>query len=141
MLKTTLSILLSLFVILSTEAQKGMDFEAYEPESTLKVPENPVQRAKFPFIDVHNHQFRMPEMDLTALIKEMDKLNMAVMVNLSGQSGESIKKSAANIRSNYPKRFIVFANINFQGVGEEGWGEKAAKQLEVVSCKLFEKYW
>ena len=26
--------------------------------------------------------------------------------------------------------FIVFANINFQGVGEEGWGEKAAKQLE-----------
>ena len=107
-----------------------MDFEAYEPESTLKVPENPVQRAKFPFIDVHNHQFRMSEMDLTALIKEMDKLNMAVMVNLSGQSGESIKKSAANIRSNYPKRFIVFANINFQGVGEEGWGEKAAKQLE-----------
>jgi predicted TIM-barrel fold metal-dependent hydrolase len=107
-----------------------MDFEAYEPVSTLKVPENPVQRAKFPFIDVHNHQFRMPEMDLSVLIKEMDKLNMAVMVNLSGQSGESIKKSSANIRSNYPKRFIVFANINFQGVGEDGWGEKAAKQLE-----------
>lgn len=130
MLKTTLSILLSLFVFLSTEAQKGMDFEAYEPVSTLKVPENPVQRAKFPFIDVHNHQFRMPEMDLSVLIKEMDKLNMAVMVNLSGQSGESIKKSASNIRSSYPKRFIVFANINFQGVGEDGWGEKAAKQLE-----------
>jgi predicted TIM-barrel fold metal-dependent hydrolase len=69
-------------------------------------------------------------MDLSVLIKEMDKLNMAVMVNLSGQSGESIKKSSANIRSNYPKRFIVFANINFQGVGEDGWGEKAAKQLE-----------
>ena len=114
-----------------------MDFEAYEPESTLKVPENPVQRAKFPFIDVHNHQFRMPEMDLTALIKEMDKLNMAVMVNLSGQSGESIKKSAANIRSNYPKRFIVFANINFQGVGEEGWGEKGANGLKIYKSLGF----
>ncbi len=107
-----------------------MDFEKYDPVSTLVVPEHKISKSKFPFIDVHNHQFSMPAMDLGTLTAEMDKLNMAVMVNLSGQSGEQIKKSVANIKTNHPKRFIVFANIDFKGIGEDGWSEKAARQLE-----------
>jgi uncharacterized protein len=107
-----------------------MDFEQYDPVSTLVVPEHKLTRSKFPFIDVHNHQFSMPTMDLATLTKEMDKLNMAVMVNLSGESGASIIKSAANIRDHFPTRFIVFANVSFDKVGEDGWGDRAAKQLE-----------
>jgi predicted TIM-barrel fold metal-dependent hydrolase len=107
-----------------------MDFEKYNPVSTLVVPEHPVTRSKFPFIDVHNHQFSMPTMDLGTLVKDMDRLNMAVMVNLSGQSGDAIRNSVTNIKEHYPKRFIVFANVDFRGVGEAGWGEKAAKLLE-----------
>ena len=38
-----------------------MDFETYNPPSTLVVPEHKVTKAKFPFIDVHNHQFDMPD--------------------------------------------------------------------------------
>jgi len=107
-----------------------MDFESYNPPSTLVVPGHKVMKAKFPFIDVHNHQFDMPDKDLGTLIREMDKLNMQVMVNLSGQSGEQIRKSVTNIKEHYPKRFIVFANVDFKRVGEAEWGEKAAKQLE-----------
>lgn len=114
----------------SAQITEKMDFEHYNPPSTLVVPEHKLSKAKFPFIDVHNHQFDMPDMDLSTLIKDMDKLNMKVMVNLSGQSGELIKRSVANIRKNFPKRFIVFANVDFKRVGEAGWGEKAAKQLE-----------
>jgi predicted TIM-barrel fold metal-dependent hydrolase len=117
-------------MLASCQSTEKMDFEKYNPTSTLVVGEHKVTRAKFPFIDVHNHQFNMPNMDLGTLIKEMDKLNMGVLVNLSGQSGESIIKSAANIKTNYPKRFIVFANVDFRKVGEAGWGEAAAKQLE-----------
>jgi hypothetical protein len=93
-------------------------------------PEHKVTRSKFPFIDVHNHQFGMPTQDLNVLLKDMDKLNMKVMVNLSGQSGETLQKSINNIRTNAPKRFIVFANPNFNGIGIDGWPENAAKQLE-----------
>ena len=115
----------------SVIAQKSsIDFEKYEPVSTLVVPEHPTTRSKFPFIDVHNHQFAMPDMDLKTLITEMDKLNMKVMVNLSGDSGDKIKKSVANIKGHFPDRFIVFANINFSGVGEPSWGENAARKLE-----------
>ncbi len=110
--------------------QKTMDFEKYDPVSTLVVPEHPVTRAKFPFIDVHNHQFSMPTMDLSTLTSEMDKLNMAVMVNLSGDNGNNLSRAVENVRTHYPKRFIVFANVDFDRVGDPSWAEKAAKQLE-----------
>ena len=113
-----------------SQSAARMDFENYNPPSTLVVPEHKLTHAKFPFIDVHNHQFGMPDMDLGTLIKDMDNLNMQVMVNLSGESGETLKKSIANVRAHYPRRFIVFANVDFRGVGENGWGERAAQQLE-----------
>jgi predicted MPP superfamily phosphohydrolase len=116
---------------LSASAQsRNMDFEKYDPISTLVVPEHKVDHAKFPFIDVHNHQFDMGNQDLSTLIKDMDKLNMKVMVNLSGQGGNTLKKMMNNVRSNYPRRFIVFTNINFDGIGNEGWTQNAVKQLE-----------
>jgi predicted TIM-barrel fold metal-dependent hydrolase len=123
-------LLLLVSAYLSASAQNKMDFEEYSPVNTLVVPQHPVTKAKFPFIDVHNHQQGMGSMDLDNLIKDMDKLNMKVMVNLSGSNGEALKKMTTNIKDHHPKRFIVFANVNFNGVGEEGWGEKAAKQLD-----------
>jgi len=49
-----------------------MDVEEYSPISTLIVPEHKPTRAKFPFIDVHNHQFSMPIQNLDKLVAEMD---------------------------------------------------------------------
>ena len=123
-------LLLSLTNCSQAQQRPKMDFEEYEPASTLVVPEHKTTRAKFPFIDIHNHQFNMPTMDLGTLIKEMDKLNMAIMVNLSGDSGEKIRQSVKNISEHYPNRFIVFANVDWSGVGNPGWAEKAAGQLE-----------
>ncbi len=107
-----------------------MDFEKYDPLSTLVVPEHKLTRSKYPFIDVHNHQSSMGNQNLQGLLKDMDQLNMAVMVNLSGSNGNTLKQAADNIKANAPKRFIVFANINFSGIGESGWIEKAVTQLE-----------
>lgn len=111
-------------------AQNRMDFEKYEPTSTLVVPEHKKSQSKYPFIDVHNHQFDMASQDLSTLIKDMDRLNMKVMVNLSGQGGETLQRMITNIKSHYAKRFIVFTNIDFNGVGTNGWVEKAVAQLE-----------
>ena len=127
-------ILLGTFVLSAThlysQSVPRMDFENYNPRSTLVVPEHKPTKAKYPFIDVHNHQWEMPDMDLGILIRDMDKLNMRVMVNLSGENGQTLKKSIANVRAHYPNRFIVFANVDFNGVGEKGWAENAARQLE-----------
>ena len=121
-----------IFISSTCYSQTGlrMDFENYNPTSTLIVPQHKLSKAKFPFIDVHNHQEEMPDMDLSTLTRDMDKMNMKVMVNLSGGNGEVLKRSIRNIRGHFPNRFIVFANIDWNGVGQKEWGEKAAKRLE-----------
>ena len=70
-----------------------MDVEEYEPVSTLQVPQHLLRHSKFPFIDVHNHQWTMPVQDLDKLVAEMDSLNMSVMVNLSGFRGKYLEWS------------------------------------------------
>ncbi|MBT8282186.1 MAG: amidohydrolase, partial [Muriicola sp.] len=83
-----------------------MGFEEYNPTSTLVVPGEEITKAKYPFVDVHSHQFRMAEQDLSELIGHMDQMNMAVMVNLSGGSGDNIEKITTNIQDHYPNRFV-----------------------------------
>ncbi|MFD2098596.1 amidohydrolase family protein [Flagellimonas iocasae] len=107
-----------------------MGFEEYNPPSTLVVPEHPVEKAKFTFIDVHSHQYRMATQDLSGLIKDMDNINEGIMVNLSGGSGDDLKAKIKNINDHYPNRFAVFANVDYSGVGRPNWGKEAAAQLE-----------
>lgn len=118
--------------------EQPLGFEEYDPVSTLKVPEHKLTRSKFPFIDVHNHQYSMSSQDLSKLVADMDALNMGVMVNLSGRGWSqkweegtaTIRGSLDNVRKNYPKRFMVFTNPELKGIGSPGYGERAAKQIE-----------
>ena len=112
---------------------QSLAWEDYDPPSTLVVPEHPVIKAKFPFIDVHSHQFRMPEMDLGKLVGEMDELNMAVMINLSGRGRggtEHLEGSLKNVNDHFPNRFIVFTNIDFNNIDAPGWTENTVRQIE-----------
>ena len=109
---------------------ENMTVEAYEPRSTLKVPGGPVTRSKFPFVDAHGHLRGADPARIDQMVKDMDEMNMAVFVNLSGGSGEGLKRNIAGTKGRYPGRFVVYANVDFSGIGEPGWGEKAAAQLE-----------
>jgi predicted TIM-barrel fold metal-dependent hydrolase len=107
-----------------------MDVEDYEPVSTLKVPAHVLTHAKYPFIDVHNHQYTMPVQNLDKLVTEMDSLNMSVMVNLSGFRGKMLEWSLDNVHKNYPNRFVVFLNINFEKLDDPGWPEEPLKMMD-----------
>ena len=106
-----------------------MDVEEYDPRSTLKVPETLLTRAKFPFIDVHNHQWVMPVQNLGNLVAEMNDLNMAVMVNLSGFRGKYLEWSLSNAQD-YQNRFAIFLNIDFEQLDDEGWPQNALATID-----------
>lgn len=107
-----------------------MDVEEYEPISTLKVQEHLLTKAKFPFIDVHNHQITMPIQNLDDLVEEMDELNMAVMVNLSGFRGKYLEWSLDNVNEKYSDRFTLFMNIDFEKVDDEAWPNETLEMME-----------
>ena len=148
MLQLILLLLPLLFIkTLFPQADTIMYFEEYDPPSSLVVPQHPLTSAKFPFIDVHNHQWNMSKENLAEVIIDMDKLNMAVMVNLSGRGftrveiepgkfeyrmkdSRFLKESIKNISELKTGKFIIFTNIDFYGFGEEGWIEQTLKELE-----------
>ena len=136
-----LFILLLLPALLPLQAQNGaqgdkgappqMDFEVYDPPSTLHVPEHPKTRSKFPFVDVHSHHWRMAEQDLGKLVAEMDGLNMGIIVNLSGRGGEELSKMLKHVKEEgYDNRIAIFTNIDTENVGDAGWTERTVRQLE-----------
>jgi hypothetical protein len=91
----------------------------YTPRSTLVVPQHPVPRAKFPAVDIHGHPPALTSDEvINRVVAAMDPLNLQVMVNASGASGERLQQQLAVLRaSRHRDRFAMFTNITFRDVG------------------------
>src|ERR1700736_5967930 len=103
--------------------------EEYQPKSTLVTPEHKVERAKYPFVDIHSHHWNPTAERVDQLVKEMDTINLRVLVNLSGGTGEELKKTVATMKGRYPDRFVVFANPRYDDINTPGYGQRAAERL------------
>src|SRR2546429_9113129 len=104
--------------------------EEYQPKSTLVTKEHKIERAKFPFIDIHSHHWNPTAEEVDRLVREMDTINLRVMVNLSGGTGEELKKTVAVMKGRYPDRFVVFANMNYDDLNTAGFGKRVTARLE-----------
>jgi predicted TIM-barrel fold metal-dependent hydrolase len=103
----------------------------YKPRSTLKVPEHPVPRAKFPVIDFHGHPPNLNGPDPVNVVGDsMSPLNLQVMVNANNTSSDRLKTSWDAIHaSRYKDRMVMFVGLDLRNVGP-GSGKKIAAQLE-----------
>lgn len=143
------SIVLVFFSAASSTAQENSDpeneltgskeptmyWDDYAPRSTLVVPENPVRRAKFPFIDVHAHFFRSNNYSdgrVDSLVLDMDEINMGLAVNLSGGRGDDLNVAMEKTRGRHPDRFAVFANVSFEGIDDPDWTERTVAGLRTA---------
>jgi uncharacterized protein len=105
----------------------------YKPRSTLVVPQHPVPRAKFPVIDIHSHQpAPINDAQMETLVKSMDPLNLQLLVNASGVSGDALVRSIKALKtSKFKDRMVQFADIDWgRGAIAPGFGKRAAQQLE-----------
>jgi predicted TIM-barrel fold metal-dependent hydrolase len=103
----------------------------YKPRSTLVVPVHLVPRPKFPVIDFHGHPPSLTSAEIISQVGEaLDSLNLRVMVNASGSSGERLKQQLAAVgASKYKDRFVMFTALNLRDVGP-GSGARISAQLE-----------
>ena len=103
----------------------------YKPRSTLVVPQHAVPRAKYPVIDFHSHQpTPISAKEFDQIVASMDPLNLRVLINTTGASGDRLVQSMQAIKSSsHRDRMVQFTTINFRDVGP-GFGQRAAQQLE-----------
>ena len=93
----------------------------FRPKSMLKVPQRQPKRAKFPVVDVHTHprfKLRHDPDRLDEFVKVMDAQNIAVCVSLDATLGKTFDVHKKYLWTGYKSRFVIFANIDWRGVGK-----------------------
>src|SRR5438045_8872378 len=83
-------------------SQQTLTIEEYDPKSTLVVPEHKIDRAKFPFIDIHSHHWNPTPQDVDELIKGMDSINLQAPANSSAGTGPRLKRTVQPLKARYP---------------------------------------
>ncbi len=103
----------------------------YQPRSTLVVPEHEVPRAKFPAVDFHGHPPTLDNAEnIHRVITAMDELNIGVMVQARGSSGERLRDQIAAVKeAGLEDRFVFFTTLELRDI-EPGSGARIAAQLE-----------
>ncbi|MEZ6107187.1 MAG: amidohydrolase family protein [Pirellulaceae bacterium] len=138
----------------------SLELRDFRPRSMLRVDATEVERARFPIVDVHTH-FRIRKWDSPDKFAEyldvMNRRNIAMCVSLDGQLGPELIAHRDFLEMHAPGRFLVFANLDFQGAGEadspETWavnqpgfvndcveGLVEAKRLGAAGLKLFKEF-
>ena len=104
--------------------------DQYRPRAMVRLKETTVLRARYPAIDAHNH-FR-DDMDVAETVGNMDECNVRTYIDLSGWNGDRLKRRLDRLKGRYPDRFAVFFVPDFSTIGEPGFGERVAKELEAA---------
>lgn len=112
---------------------RELTLREYRPKSMLQVPEHPIEKPRFPVIDIHNHsewRGRWLVADVPALVDAMDEAGVAARVDLDGGNGERLRKHMDTFRSRWPERFAIFASCEWdKHLDYDDFGERMAREL------------
>ena len=101
----------------------------YHPKSIFKLPETRVEKARYPIIDVHSHDYARTDADIARWVRTMDEVGLEKTVILSGNTGTKFDATFARYKK-YPQRFEVWCGLDYTGLDQPGYGPAAVAELE-----------
>lgn len=101
----------------------------YRPVSIFKVPVSHIERAAYPIIDAHTHNWASTDEGVKKWIKAMDACGVERSIVLTEASGRAFD-SVFNLYSKYGNRFELWCGFDYSGYDKPGWASKAVKELE-----------
>jgi predicted TIM-barrel fold metal-dependent hydrolase len=119
-------------------ATGGLPLRQFAPKSMLHVAETPVERARFPVIDIHTHLTfaRGEPADAVTtlappaeLLPVMDRRNIQTMVNLTGGRGAGVTQAVKTFDQAHPGRFLTFTEPWWSRAPEPGYPQFQADEL------------
>ncbi len=115
--------------LLKGQDYKSIRLEDYKPKSIYKLSVTRVDKASYPAIDMHSHDYPKTDQQVDEWVKTMDACNIEKTIILSYSTGnrfDSIVKKYARYRD----RFTIWCGIDYTGYQESGWVDRAIKELE-----------
>jgi predicted TIM-barrel fold metal-dependent hydrolase len=118
---------------LQVSAAGGITLREFEPRSMLRVAEHPVERAKFPVIDVHTHLFgvgrKSGPQDLDRIAGWMDACNLQTLISLTGGNSETIP-GIIQMMAPHGGKFLTGVEPAWRRASEPGYAQWQAAELE-----------
>ena len=101
----------------------------YRPNSIYKVPQTRVEKARFPVIDMHSHNYAKTPERLAEWLQTMDAVGLEKSVILSEATGKAFDEMVGRF-GRYPGRFELWCGIDYTGFDQPGFGPAALAELE-----------
>jgi len=101
----------------------------YHPVSIYKTKQVFIQKAKYPVIDFHSHDYPKTDAEVDAWVKTMDATGIAKTMILSYATGPKFDSIVAKYKR-YKDRFDIFCGFDYTGYDKPGWQEHAIAELE-----------
>jgi len=121
-----------------------LDLKDFQPRSMLQVAATRVPRARMPVIDFHTH-FGTSAVSTagvaqgeevkflasaTELLAVMDRVNLRMMVNLTGGVGRGLQQSIERYQTPHPDRFLTFVEPRWSRITEPTYARDQADDIE-----------
>lgn len=121
----------ALCISLSTLCQDvtNLKLKDYRPEPVFKIPITKIDKAKYPVIDMHSHDYAKTDGQIDKWVRVMDSIGIEKTIILTGATGTRFD-SLIEKYSRYPKRFELWCGFDINGYKEAGWSDHAVKELE-----------
>lgn len=102
----------------------------FRPVSLYKSPSSTgVEKAAFPVIDAHSHDYASSKAEIEQWIRNMDACGIEKTIVLTQASGSRFD-SIYNLYSAYGERFDLWCGFDYRGYDKAGYGPEAVKELE-----------
>ena len=107
----------------------NLKLKDFRPVSIYKTPQTKIEKAKYPVLDFHSHDYPKTDAEVDAWVKTMDSAGIAKTMILTYATGAGLD-SAIDKYARYKDRFVVWCGFDYTGLDQPGWEQRAVKELE-----------
>lgn len=100
-----------------------IELEKFRPISRLELEQGERLTPKFPVIDAHSHLRHTRDSD--ALVRDMDRFGVRLIVDLDGFWGGRLQQQMALFGNRHPGRFAHFLRVDLSGIDQPDFAAQA----------------
>jgi predicted TIM-barrel fold metal-dependent hydrolase len=115
--------------MVSAKAAVNLPLGDFQPQSTLVSEEHPVERARFPVIDYHNH---LDSLEPADVLRVMDACGIEKIVNITMKTGDEALRMIAKFHDAEPQRFATIGWMDWSDVTEPNFVALTLQRLETL---------
>ncbi|HRI19699.1 MAG TPA: amidohydrolase family protein [Panacibacter sp.] len=106
----------------------NLKLKDYHPVSAYKIPETKIEKAKYPVIDFHSHDYPETDSGVDKWINTMNEAGIEKTIILSYSTGKRFDSVVAKY-ARYKSRFEVWCGFDYTGYPQPGWEQHAVAEL------------